>query len=119
GRLPRRKHTALNHAPPVLMGRRFFVGLPQRTQRAQREKQNDSVLSVPLCVLCVLCVLCGKKGVLMAGPAAIIREIHRLRSHAHDLQTRIDFAPKQLKAQQNAVAKREEELKEAQETIKK
>ena len=55
----------------------------------------------------------------MAGPAAIIREIHRLRSHAHDLQTRIDFAPKQLKAQQNAVAKREEELKEAQETIKK
>ena len=34
----------------------------------------------------------------MAGPAAIIREIHRLRSHAHDLQTRIDFAPKQLKA---------------------
>jgi len=55
----------------------------------------------------------------MAGPAAIIREIHRLRSHAHDLQTRIDFAPKQLKAQQNAVARREEELKEAHEAVKK
>jgi len=55
----------------------------------------------------------------MAGPAAIIREIHRLRSHARDLQTRIDFAPKQLKAQQNAVAKREEELKVTQENLKK
>ena len=55
----------------------------------------------------------------MAGPAAIIREIHRLRSHAHDLQTRIDFAPKQLKAQQNAVARREEELKETHEALKK
>jgi len=54
----------------------------------------------------------------MAGPAAIIREIHRLRSHGHDLQTRIDFAPKQLKAQQNAVARREEELKEAHEAVK-
>jgi uncharacterized protein len=55
----------------------------------------------------------------MAGPSAIFREIHRLRSHAQDLQSRIDFAPKQLKAQQNTVAKYEETLHEAQETIKK
>jgi uncharacterized protein len=55
----------------------------------------------------------------MAGPAAILREIHRLRSYARDLQARIDFAPKQLKAQQNAVAKQEEALHQAQEAIKK
>jgi len=55
----------------------------------------------------------------MAGPAAIFREIHRLRSHAQDLQSRIDFAPKQLKAQQNAVAKYEEALHQAHEAIKK
>ena len=55
----------------------------------------------------------------MAGPAAIFREIHRLRSHARDLQSRIDFAPKQLKAQQNAVAKYEDALHQAHEAIKK
>jgi predicted nucleic acid-binding Zn-ribbon protein len=55
----------------------------------------------------------------MAGPAAIFREIHRLRSHARDLQTRIDFAPKQLKAQQNAVSKFEDNLHQAQDEIKK
>ena len=55
----------------------------------------------------------------MAGPAAIFREIHRLRSHARDLQSRIDFAPKQLKAQQNAVAKYEDSLHQAHEAIKK
>src|SRR5262245_30775595 len=55
----------------------------------------------------------------MAGPAAIIREIHRLRSHAHELQRRIDFAPKQLKAQQDAVARRENEVKEGHDFLKK
>ena len=54
----------------------------------------------------------------MAGPAAILREIHRLRSHATELQSRINLAPKQLKAQQNVIAKREEELKEGHETLK-
>jgi len=55
----------------------------------------------------------------MAGPAAILREIHRLRTHAQNLQSRIDFAPKQLKAQQSVVAKRNEELKEGQDALKK
>jgi predicted nucleic acid-binding Zn-ribbon protein len=55
----------------------------------------------------------------MAGAAAIIAEIHRLRSQARALQERIDLAPKQYKAQQGVIAKREDELKQGQETIKK
>jgi predicted nucleic acid-binding Zn-ribbon protein len=55
----------------------------------------------------------------MAGPGAVLREIHRLRSHASALQERIDGGPRQLRAQQNVVAKREEELKEAQDGLKK
>jgi uncharacterized protein len=55
----------------------------------------------------------------MAGPAAILREIHRLRNHAQNLQSRIDLAPKQLKAQQNLVANREEELKQGHDGVKK
>src|SRR5215471_14310217 len=55
----------------------------------------------------------------MAGPAAILREIHRLRGLAQDLQSRIDLAPKQVKAQQNLIAKCEEDLKQGQETVKK
>jgi predicted nucleic acid-binding Zn-ribbon protein len=55
----------------------------------------------------------------MAGPAAILREIHRLRSHAQALQEKIDYAPRQLKAQQNVVAQRENDLKQGQETVKK
>jgi uncharacterized protein len=56
---------------------------------------------------------------MAAGPAGIFREIHRLRSHARDLQSRIDFAPKQLKAQQNAVAKYEENIHQAHDATKK
>jgi predicted nucleic acid-binding Zn-ribbon protein len=55
----------------------------------------------------------------MAGPALILREIHRLRAHAQDLQSRIDLAPKKLTAQQSAVAKCEEELRQGQDAIKK
>ena len=55
----------------------------------------------------------------MAGPALILLEIHRLRLLSQDVQSRIDFAPKQLKAQQAIVAKREEELRQGQETVKK
>jgi predicted nucleic acid-binding Zn-ribbon protein len=54
----------------------------------------------------------------MPGPAATLREIHRLRRHAQDLQERIDQQPRLLKAQQNALAKQEENLREAQEAIK-
>src|SRR6516165_2303157 len=55
----------------------------------------------------------------MAGPAAIFREIHRLRSYAQDLQERLDFAPKQLKAQENAAAKYQDSVHDSQEAIKK
>jgi len=55
----------------------------------------------------------------MAGPAAILREIHRLRAFVQELQSRIDLAPKQLNVQQNVLARRQEELKQGQEAIKK
>lgn len=55
----------------------------------------------------------------MPGPAAILREIHRLRRHAKELQTEIDRLPQRLKAQQNKVARQEETQRETQETLKK
>jgi len=54
----------------------------------------------------------------MSVTATNLREIHRLRRHAKDLQDRIERQPLLLKAQQNAVAKQDENLREAQETIK-
>ncbi len=54
----------------------------------------------------------------MAGPIAILRELHRLRRFAADLQSRIDQAPRALKAQQARVARQEEVLRQAQEGIK-
>ncbi len=55
----------------------------------------------------------------MAGPAAILREIHRLRRHAKDLQTRVEQGPRQSKAQQARIANHEEALRQAQEALKK
>jgi uncharacterized protein len=55
----------------------------------------------------------------MAGPAGILRDIHRLRTSARDLQSRIDNAPRQLRAQQAAAGKHEENLRQAQEGLKK
>jgi predicted nucleic acid-binding Zn-ribbon protein len=54
----------------------------------------------------------------MAGPATILREIHRLRRHARDLQNEIERGPRILKAQQAKVQKQEELLHEAKEEIK-
>lgn len=54
----------------------------------------------------------------MPGPAAILRDIHRLRRHAKDLQTELDRLPRQLKAQQNKVARQEELAKEAHDVLK-
>jgi predicted nucleic acid-binding Zn-ribbon protein len=54
----------------------------------------------------------------MAGPATILREIHRLRRHAKDLQDEIDRRPRVLKAQLTKVTRQEELLHEAQEEIK-
>jgi uncharacterized protein len=54
----------------------------------------------------------------MSGPAAILREIHRLRRFAKDLQTKIDQGPRTLRAQQGRVARQEDLLRHAQEGLK-
>lgn len=55
----------------------------------------------------------------MSAPGPILREIHRLLTHAQDLQTRITQAPKTLLAQQQKVRKQEEILQKAQDELKK
>src|SRR5579871_4607081 len=54
----------------------------------------------------------------MPGPAVILREIHRLRRHAKELQNEIERGPRLLKAQQTKVVKQEEILREAQDALK-
>jgi predicted nucleic acid-binding Zn-ribbon protein len=54
----------------------------------------------------------------MAGPAELMREIHRLRKFARDLQEQLDRIPRQLKARQSVVDRAEATLKEAQDAIK-
>jgi predicted nucleic acid-binding Zn-ribbon protein len=54
----------------------------------------------------------------MAGPATILREIHRLRRHAKDLQAEIERGPRLLKAQQAKVTRQEEAVREAHDTLK-
>lgn len=55
----------------------------------------------------------------MPGPAAIFRELHRLRKHVRDLQTEIERGPRTLKLHQDKVANHEVTLKEYHESIKK
>jgi len=54
----------------------------------------------------------------MAGPATILREIHRLQRHARDLKAEIDRMPRHLKAQEAKVARQEEAVHETQELLK-
>jgi uncharacterized protein len=54
----------------------------------------------------------------VAGPAAILRELHRLRRHARDLQNEIERGPRMLKAHEAKVAREEESVHEAHERIK-
>jgi predicted nucleic acid-binding Zn-ribbon protein len=54
----------------------------------------------------------------MPGLAVLMREIHRLRRFAHDLQEQIERVPRQLKIQQAKVARQEEIQRETQEGIK-
>jgi uncharacterized protein len=54
----------------------------------------------------------------MPGPALILREVHRLRKHAKELQDEIERAPRQLRAQAAKVAAQENALKEGQEALK-
>jgi predicted nucleic acid-binding Zn-ribbon protein len=55
----------------------------------------------------------------MAGPAQVLKEIHRLRRHARDLQDQIDRAPRLLAVQKGKVTRQEDILHDAQESIKK
>jgi predicted nucleic acid-binding Zn-ribbon protein len=55
----------------------------------------------------------------MIGPAATLREAHRLRRHAKDLQSEIERVPFRLKAQQTKIAKQEESLRQGQDALKK
>jgi predicted nucleic acid-binding Zn-ribbon protein len=54
----------------------------------------------------------------MASPAEILRELHRLRRFARDLQAKIEQAPRTLKLQEDRVARQEEALRRAQEDLK-
>jgi hypothetical protein len=55
----------------------------------------------------------------MPGPAATLRELHRLHRHAEDLRTQINRGPQTIKAHQDKTAKQQELLQQAQESIKK
>ncbi len=55
----------------------------------------------------------------MAGIGDTLREIHRLRRHARELQQEIDRSPYQLKARRAVAAKAEDSLRDAQESLKK
>jgi predicted nucleic acid-binding Zn-ribbon protein len=55
----------------------------------------------------------------MAGIGDTLREIHRLRRHARDLQQEIDRGPYQLKAHRAKAARVEEAFRAAQDELKK
>jgi predicted nucleic acid-binding Zn-ribbon protein len=55
----------------------------------------------------------------MANSVSILRELHRLRRHAKNLQDEIERLPRLLRAQQARVARQEELLHEAHEILKK
>jgi predicted nucleic acid-binding Zn-ribbon protein len=54
----------------------------------------------------------------MASPAETLRELHRLRRFAKDLQAKIEQAPRTLQLQQDRVIRQEEMLRQAQEDLK-
>lgn len=54
----------------------------------------------------------------MATPAAIFREIHRLRRYIRDLEGRADQEPRLRKAQVDKVTRHETLLKQAQDALK-
>ena len=54
----------------------------------------------------------------MPGPAVILKELHRLRLHMQDLETRIQEAPRKQAVQAKRLANQEEALKAAHEHVK-
>jgi uncharacterized protein len=55
----------------------------------------------------------------MPGPVAILRELHRLRTHCKNLQDEIERLPKQVKAQQTRITQQEKVLKQTNDQITK
>lgn len=55
----------------------------------------------------------------MPGPGSILKELHRLRRHAKDLQGEIERGPLKIKAQEAKAGKQQESVREAQEALKK
>src|SRR5262249_7899891 len=60
-----------------------------------------------------------EKPPMTTAPAVLLRDLHRLRRHAKDLQDQIERGPKLLKAHEAKVARQEELLREAQDQLKK
>lgn len=54
----------------------------------------------------------------MSGLAAVLRDLHRLRRHARELQDQIERGPRVLKAHEAKVARQEEILREAHDALK-
>jgi uncharacterized protein len=54
----------------------------------------------------------------MPGPAPILRELHRLRRHIKDLESKIEQAPRALKTQQMKMTHQQGGLRNTQEEIK-
>jgi uncharacterized protein len=79
--------------------------------------QNETRNDLSFCILHSAFCIPPEDGD-MAGPALTLREIHRLRRHARELQDRIEQGPRQVKLQHAKAAKQEELLKEAQDAIK-
>ena len=55
---------------------------------------------------------------MIAPLPTLFREAHRLRRHLRELQAEIDDSPRKIRIRNNRIAKLEDELKQAQETIK-
>ena len=55
---------------------------------------------------------------VMAAPAHILKDIHRLKRHIKDLETKLEQGPKAHKAHQLKVASAEDALHKAQDGLK-
>jgi uncharacterized protein len=55
----------------------------------------------------------------MSGPALVMREAHRLRKLARELQEQLERGPRQIKAHQAKIARQETLLRDEQDAIKK
>ena len=54
----------------------------------------------------------------MAGPGQVLKEVHRLHRHIHELDTRITQAPRQAQLHKNKLQLADDNLKAAQDEIK-